>query len=70
MLLGFFLYAWGNGPAITSDSRDYLAAARSWVAVKELRGPTGALYVIWGPLYPLLLASIGSSEQEMMRGLV
>jgi len=70
VLLSLFLYSWGNGPAATPDSWHYLAAARNWVAMKELRGPTGAPYVIWGPLYPLLLASLGSSNHEMVRALV
>lgn len=70
VLVGLFLYSWGPGPAVTSDSWHYLAAARSWVAVGELRGPTGAPYVIWGPLYPILLARLGSSNQAMVQALM
>jgi 4-amino-4-deoxy-L-arabinose transferase-like glycosyltransferase len=45
-------------PAIDDDSAEYLAAAESLLAGQGWIGVDGQPYVLWGPLYPVLLAAL------------
>ena len=58
--LALFAYATGSGLAGTSDSVYYLQAARSLRAVGRLLHPDGSAYRYWPPLYPVLVAAVGS----------
>ena len=58
--LGLFIYATAPGLAGTSDSRLYLHAAHTLRATGQLLHPDGSPYRYWPPLYPLLLAAVGS----------
>lgn len=52
-----FGYATYHGLALTSDSWNYVGAAKSFVATGELRNANGTRYVAWPPLFPVVLAS-------------
>lgn len=65
LLLGLYAYVWGLGPGATSDSRYYVAAARSWQISGQLLSPEGKPYVFWGPLYPVLLATVGVGQHGL-----
>ena len=58
--LGLFMYATAPGLAGTSDSRLYLHAAQTLRDTGQLLHPDGSPYRYWPPLYPLLLAGVGS----------
>jgi hypothetical protein len=58
--LGLFAYVTAPGLAGTSDSRLYLYAAHALHATGQLLHPDGSPYRYWPPLYPLLLAAVGS----------
>ena len=58
--LGLFIYVTAPGLAGTSDSRLYLYAASTLRATGQLLHPDGLPYRYWPPLYPLLLAAVGS----------
>jgi hypothetical protein len=58
--LALFAYATGSGLAGTADSTYYLHAARSLRAVGRLLHPDGSAYRYWPPLYPVLVAAVGS----------
>ena len=58
--LALFLYTTVPGLAGTSDSRLYLHAAHTLRATGQLLNPDGSPYRYWPPLYPLLLAAVGS----------
>ena len=58
--LGLFVYAAWPGLAGTSDSRLYLYAAHTLRATGQLLHPDGSPYRYWPPLYPMLLAAVGS----------
>ncbi|WP_460504197.1 hypothetical protein, partial [Hymenobacter agri] len=58
--LGLFAYCTAPGLAGTSDSRLYLYAAHMLRATSQLLHPDGSPYRYWPPLYPLLLAAVGS----------
>ena len=58
--LALFSYATAPGLAGTSDSRLYLHAAHSLRATGQLLHPDGTPYRYWPPLYPILLAAVGS----------
>ena len=58
--LGLFVYATAPGLAGTSDSGLYLHAARTLRTTGQLLHPDGTPYRYWPPLYPLLLAAVGS----------
>ncbi|MDQ2794566.1 MAG: hypothetical protein M3Y12_11275 [Bacteroidota bacterium] len=58
--LGLFAYVTAPGLAGTSDSRLYLHAAHTLRATGQLLHPDGSPYRYWPPLYPLLLAAVGS----------
>ena len=58
--LALFLYTTAPGLAGTSDSRLYLHAAHTLRATGQLLHPDGSPYRYWPPLYPLLLAAVGS----------
>ena len=58
--LALFAYATAPGLAGTSDSRLYLHAAHTLRATGQLLHPDGLPYRYWPPLYPLLLAGVGS----------
>jgi hypothetical protein len=51
-----FGYATYHGLALTSDSWNYVGAAKSFVATGKLRNANGTLYVAWPPLFPVVLA--------------
>jgi len=52
----FYVYATHSGLGLTSDSANYLAAARSLLHSGTLRNADGTAYTNWPPLYPALLA--------------
>lgn len=58
--LALFAYATGTGLAGTADSTYYLHAARSLREVGRLLHPDGSAYRYWPPLYPVLVAAVGS----------
>ena len=58
--LGLFVYTTAPGLAGTSDSRLYLHAAQALGATGQLLHPDGSPYRYWPPLYPMLLAAVGS----------
>ena len=58
--LALFSYTTAPGLAGTSDSRLYLHAAQTLRATGQLLHPDGTPYRYWPPLYPLLLAAVGS----------
>jgi hypothetical protein len=60
VLLGLFLYMTSLGFGGTSDSKNYLWAAKTWRDSGQLLAPDGRPYRYWGPLYPLLLAAFYS----------
>jgi len=54
-LIAFF-WANQNGLALTNDSADYLAAAKSFASDFSLQRADGSPFVYWSPLYPIFLA--------------
>ena len=58
--LALFIYTTAPGLAGTSDSRLYLHAAQTLRATGQMLHPDGLPYRYWPPLYPLLLAAVGS----------
>jgi hypothetical protein len=48
-----------HGVGLTPDSVDYLSAADSLRAGQGMIQADGRAFVLWPPLYPLLLAAIG-----------
>ena len=58
--LVLFTYTTVPGLAGTSDSRLYLHAAHTLRATGLLLHPDGSPYRYWPPLYPMLLAAVGS----------
>ena len=58
--LALFVYTTVPGLAGTSDSRLYLHAAQTLRATGQLLHPDGSPYRYWPPLYPMLLAAVGS----------
>lgn len=53
---GLFGYATWHGLAMTSDSWNYMGAAKSFTATGHLRNANGTLYTAWPPLFPVVLA--------------
>lgn len=51
-------YAHGCGLLLTSDSREYLAAAVAFSTNGSLRLSDGSPYLFWPPLYPLILSAL------------
>ncbi len=51
-----FGYATWHGLAMTSDSWNYVGAAKSLTATGQLRNANGTLYTAWPPLFPVVLA--------------
>ena len=58
--LALFLYVAAPGLGGTSDSRLYLHAAQTLRETGQLLNPDGTPYRYWPPLYPALLAAVGS----------
>ena len=58
--LGLYAYATAPGLAGTADTTFYLHAARTLRAAGHLLHPDGSPYRYWPPLYPVLLAAVGS----------
>jgi hypothetical protein len=54
---GLFGYATWYGLAMTSDSWNYVGAAKSLVATGQLRNANGTPYTAWPPLFPMVLAA-------------
>ena len=60
LALAGYLYATGTGLAGTSDSYHYLYAARTLRQKGHLLMPSGRPFQVWPPLFPLVLAALGS----------
>jgi hypothetical protein len=69
LIIGFSLLLQWYGRSctllLTSDSYNYLSAARSFAIGGEFRSPDGSYYEFWPPLFPVVL-SLTSDPVEMI----
>jgi hypothetical protein len=60
------LYSSWCGLLLSSDSYNYLSAAKSFHDSGEFRSPDGTYFVAWPPLFPVLLSLVNDPLQALM----
>lgn len=66
LAIGAEVYARWCGFMLTSDSLQYLSAARSFRAAGVFLSPDGSHYAYWPPLYPLLINLFNDPVQSLI----